>query len=102
MQRFNFNGVKVDRSFVNDIESNDKNFNLVNAIASLAEGFGIETVAEGIENKEQSDIVAALGCTIGQGYYFAKPVPRQQFEDVCLVPEKLQANHTLLFKDQVC
>jgi diguanylate cyclase (GGDEF)-like protein len=99
MQRFNFNGVKVDRSFVTDIENNDKNYNLVNAIASLAEGFGIETVAEGIENQDQADIVAALGCTIGQGYHFAKPVPKQRFEQACLVPEKLQVEHTLLFNE---
>ena len=80
LQSFNFDGVKVDRSFVQNIENNKKNQNLVKAILSLAKTLEIGLVVEGIETEEQATILQYFGCEHGQGYYYAKPLPKAEFE----------------------
>ncbi|MGB0662731.1 MAG: EAL domain-containing protein [Pontibacterium sp.] len=67
-------GLKVDQSFVHDIKS-DAAHKLVEAILAMSQSLGLETVAEGIENKEQRDILDGLGASYGQGYLFSKPTP---------------------------
>lgn len=80
LQSFNFDGVKVDRSFVQNIESNKKNQSLVKAILSLAKTLEIGLVVEGIETEEQEKVLQDFGCEHGQGYYYAKPLPKTLFE----------------------
>lgn len=74
LQRFRFDGVKVDRTSVQDIESNRKNQDLVKTIISLANTLKIDTVIEGIETEEQAAVLQDFGCITGQGYYYAKPL----------------------------
>nr|WP_232772463.1 EAL domain-containing protein [Psychromonas sp. Urea-02u-13] len=80
LQSFHFDGVKVDRTFVQDIESNKKNQDLVKAIISLANTLKIDTVIEGIETEAQAAVLQDFGCITGQGYYYAKPLPASAFE----------------------
>ena len=56
---------------------------MLSCIVELAEKLKIETVAEGIETKEQIEPIKALRCDIVQGYYFSKPLPMRAFEDWC-------------------
>jgi EAL domain-containing protein (putative c-di-GMP-specific phosphodiesterase class I) len=65
--------VKIDRSFVKDIETETESLHLVETILRLADGLGLSVVAEGIETREQLAKLAALGCGFGQGYYFSRP-----------------------------
>ena len=74
LQRFPFDVVKIDRSFVNGIESSEQEAAIVSAIISLAHALGLETVAEGIEQFAQVTRLRALGCDVAQGYYFGRPV----------------------------
>jgi EAL domain-containing protein (putative c-di-GMP-specific phosphodiesterase class I) len=78
LQSFPFDKIKIDRSFVRDIADGVGSLNIVRAVAALAKGFGMATTAEGVETKEQLDILRAEGCTEMQGYLFSKPLPASE------------------------
>ncbi|OJY70102.1 MAG: GGDEF-domain containing protein [Sphingobium sp. 66-54] len=67
--------LKIDRSFVVDMIGDEDKVAIIRAIVSLAGALGMETTAEGIETREQAAALAQLGCTYGQGYHFARPLP---------------------------
>ncbi|WP_339799924.1 EAL domain-containing protein [uncultured Marinobacter sp.] len=69
--------LKIDRSFVQDIRSGNDGACIVNAIVAMAHGLRLEIVAEGVENQEQLDYLADLGCEHVQGYYCGKPQPAE-------------------------
>ena len=73
LHEYPFSTVKIDRSFVKDIETETESLHLVETILRLAHGLGLSVVAEGIETREQLAKLAALGCGYGQGYYFSRP-----------------------------
>ncbi len=67
--------IKIDREFINELETSDKSLALVEVIAKIAHTLDMEIVAEGIETEEQAEILTRLGCQLGQGFYFSRPVP---------------------------
>jgi EAL domain-containing protein (putative c-di-GMP-specific phosphodiesterase class I) len=67
--------LKIDRSFVKDIESDENDAAISASILALAHSIGLKVVAEGVETAAQSDFLAAHGCDYLQGYYFARPEP---------------------------
>ncbi|NOY83756.1 MAG: EAL domain-containing protein [Nitrospirae bacterium] len=73
LHQFPFEGLKIDRSFVDVIEKDKKCNELIKTIIQLAKNFGLEVVAEGVEKKEQSDYLMAQGCKYAQGYLYAEP-----------------------------
>jgi diguanylate cyclase (GGDEF)-like protein len=73
LQRFPFSVIKLDRSFI--AKEDPKNAAIVEALIQLARGLGMEVVAEGLETAEQVALLTNLGAEMGQGYYFAKPMP---------------------------
>ena len=75
LHRFPFDTLKIDRSFVQEIAQKKSSAEIVRAILDLARTLGMDTVAEGIETPEQIERLKSLGCQMGQGYYFAKPLP---------------------------
>jgi c-di-GMP phosphodiesterase Gmr len=74
LQKLPIDVLKIDRSFVTDMDANKDNRAIVSTILSLANALGMKTTAEGIETAEISSTLKKLGCTNGQGYYFAKPL----------------------------
>ncbi len=74
LHRFPFERLKIDRSFINKMDSDSKSSEIVRTIVMLAQNLNIETVAEGVENWEQLRQLQKLGCDFGQGYLFSKPV----------------------------
>jgi EAL domain-containing protein (putative c-di-GMP-specific phosphodiesterase class I) len=70
--------LKIDRSFITDIARRPEPARLVRAILTLASDFGLQTVAEGVEELDQHQLLHELGCHATQGYYFAKPQPAGQ------------------------
>jgi diguanylate cyclase (GGDEF)-like protein len=74
MQRFPFDVIKIDRTFVDALDSGDGS-DLVASILEMSRRLGAATVAEGIEGAEQLAILRRLGCELGQGFYFSRPVP---------------------------
>ena len=74
LRRFPLDVIKVDRSFVAAL-GDGQGSSIAGAIVSLAHALGLRTVAEGIEDDEQRRAVLALGCDVGQGFHFARPMP---------------------------
>jgi diguanylate cyclase (GGDEF)-like protein len=79
LQQFPIDVLKIDRTFVDAVGMEDEDPVLARAIIALGRTLQIETVAEGIERPEQRDGLRALGCTLGQGYHFARPMPASRF-----------------------
>lgn len=75
LKRFNIDCLKIDRSFIRDIVGNDDDKAIVEAIILMAHKLNLRVVAEGIENREQLEILRKSACDVGQGYYFSKPLP---------------------------
>ncbi len=67
--------LKIDRSFVKDMTSDESALELIKSIIGLGKNLKMKIIAEGIENPEEAKILAAMGCDMAQGYYFAKPMP---------------------------
>ncbi|RUM32494.1 MAG: hypothetical protein DSY42_00835 [Aquifex sp.] len=74
--------VKIDMSFVKGMLNNKADKALVEVIVSYAEKIGLDSLAEGIEKEEQYKLLKDLGCTYGQGFYFAKPMPEKDVEEL--------------------
>lgn len=66
--------VKIDKSFVSDMLSNDKSYSMLAGVISLAQRLDIKTVAEGVESPQEVAVLRQLGCDVFQGYHFAKPM----------------------------
>jgi diguanylate cyclase (GGDEF)-like protein/PAS domain S-box-containing protein len=89
LQRLPIDTLKVDRSFVSRIRNTpDGNRNIVEAIISLAHRLDMIVVAEGVETLEQYTILLDMNCQLGQGYLFAKPLPRSKVDK--LIEEMLR------------
>lgn len=73
--------LKIDRSFVSDLLVDQDKLAIVRAILSLAKALGMQTTAEGIEDGDVAAKLGEMGCTYGQGYYFARPMPADQAYD---------------------
>jgi EAL domain-containing protein (putative c-di-GMP-specific phosphodiesterase class I) len=67
--------LKIDRSFVLDLETSADARAIVDAVVKLAQALGLKVVAEGVETEQQQEILRSLGCNELQGYLFAKPMP---------------------------
>jgi len=69
--------LKIDRAFIRDIAANPRDATVTTAIVALAQGLGVEPLAEGVETAEQRDMLLAAGCSLMQGFFFAKPMPAE-------------------------
>ena len=79
LQRLDIDILKIDRSFIKDIEKNDNSIALVRAIITMAHNLNVEVVAEGVEKQEQYMLLKQMQCDYIQGYYFSKPVSKKVF-----------------------
>ena len=75
LARFPVDHLKIDRSFVQGIGASDRRTELVRAFVALARALDLAPIAEGIETDAQLDFLRELGCSMGQGYLFSRPVP---------------------------
>jgi diguanylate cyclase (GGDEF)-like protein len=75
LQRFPFDKIKIDRSFVNDIAGPDGSSCIVQAVVNIAAARRMMTTAEGVETSQQQELLRALGCTEMQGYLFSPAIP---------------------------
>jgi len=88
--------LKVDKSFVSHLGEYESDELMITTILSMAKIFNLKTVAEGVETKEQFDFLLNNGCDIFQGFYFSKPLKKEQFEtyydEYSLVKRSLMEN----------
>jgi EAL domain-containing protein (putative c-di-GMP-specific phosphodiesterase class I) len=74
LHRFPIDSIKIDRSFVSQIHKAPKSLDIVRAIVGLARNFNLGVIAEGIETEQDMAMISSLGCEMGQGYLFGKPM----------------------------
>jgi len=79
-----FDIIKIDRSFVTNINAKRESSAIVRAVTTLAAALHVPVCVEGIENEDSYRTVVRLGCEIGQGWYFGKPMPTEQARDMLL------------------
>jgi EAL domain-containing protein (putative c-di-GMP-specific phosphodiesterase class I) len=72
--------VKIDDSFVQGMATDSGDLAIVRAVISLAREFGLTVVAEGVESELTLDLLKDMGCEIGQGYLFSRPLPYERLE----------------------
>lgn len=79
LKKINADVLKIDRSFVIDLELNEDDRAICKAIINMAHSLGMEVIAEGVENVAQRDLLHDLGCHMIQGYLYSKPLPAEDF-----------------------
>ena len=82
LRAFPFDKIKIDRSFIEDVGSQDANFEIIKAVIALGRSLGMSTTAEGVETEAQLDAVRAHGCNEIQGFLFSRPLPERDAFDL--------------------
>lgn len=82
IQDFQIDSIKIDRSFITDIDQEDGSIEIVKTILALGKNLGLGVVAEGVERKTQLDILKKLNCEKIQGFYFSKPVDKDKAAEI--------------------
>jgi predicted signal transduction protein with EAL and GGDEF domain len=88
LRMFPFDQIKIDRSFVSELLSNQDCAAIVSAVASLGRSLHVDTVAEGVETEEQLMLARAAGCTHAQGFLFGRPCPARELDLTGLAARK--------------
>jgi len=83
LKRFPLHTLKVDREFVKDLTTSNKDAALTQAIVTLAHGLDLDVIAEGVETAEQQEFLRSIGCDAMQGYLFSKPLPAAAAAERC-------------------
>lgn len=79
LKAFPLDGLKIDRSFVTDLATSHADASIVRSTIDLSAELGLSVIAEGIEDSATADLLAAMGCSEGQGYHFGKPMSAADF-----------------------
>jgi diguanylate cyclase (GGDEF)-like protein len=88
LRRFPVDTLKIDRSFINDVASDQSCASVATSIIAIAHNLKLDTVAEGVETREQLAFLAGCGCDAYQGFVFSKPLPAEQFADLFITEGK--------------
>jgi EAL domain-containing protein (putative c-di-GMP-specific phosphodiesterase class I) len=80
-----FDMIKIDRSFVTNVHRNKESMAIVRAVSTLASALSVPVWVEGIESEAAYDAVVMLGCGVGQGWYFGKPMPADEAAELLSV-----------------
>jgi diguanylate cyclase (GGDEF)-like protein/PAS domain S-box-containing protein len=83
LRKFPVDALKIDRSFIREISIAETDTSIVTAIISMARGLNLRVIAEGVETLEELNFLRANHCHEGQGFYFSRPLPPEQFAKFC-------------------
>lgn len=78
LRKFSVDKLKIDQSFVRDMNDSREALSIVNAIVALGHGLGLKVIAEGVESKDQLESLRSIGCDEIQGYIFSRPIPMDE------------------------
>ena len=91
LQRFPFDKIKIDQSFIKGVEESVGQQSIVQAVMTIAKTRNMTTTAEGVETEQQRNILRTLGCTEFQGYLFSRPISGAKMTDLILSQRKIDA-----------
>ncbi|MEG2622038.1 MAG: EAL domain-containing protein [Clostridia bacterium] len=80
--------LKLDMKFLDDARRSKRSDSILYHVISMAKSLGLSVIAEGVETKAQADFLLSVGCALMQGYYFSRPLPIAQFEQLLKAPEQ--------------
>ena len=89
LQDYPLDGVKVDRSFVGQMNTNEQSRAIIRTVVAMGRNFGLRVVAEGVETLEQLDYIAHQACDGAQGYLFSQPLPVREISNLLAHPQSL-------------
>jgi diguanylate cyclase (GGDEF)-like protein/PAS domain S-box-containing protein len=84
LREFPISILKIDKSFIDDLGQSTQQYALVDGITHLADTLGMTVIAEGVENTQQRDLLVSMGCPLGQGYLFARPLGAEDAQALIL------------------
>ena len=84
LKKFDIDYLKIDQSFIRNLEPGSDDMALCEAIIVMAHKLGMQVIAEGVETEEQKNLLVAAGCNYAQGYLFSEPVPTEGFEKLLM------------------
>jgi diguanylate cyclase (GGDEF)-like protein/PAS domain S-box-containing protein len=79
LKRFPIDALKIDRAFVRELATDEDAASIVSAVIGMGKNLHMQVVAEGVETQQQLELLQQRGCPQGQGYYFSRPVPAEEF-----------------------
>ncbi|MBG7621965.1 EAL domain-containing protein [Herbaspirillum sp. AP02] len=88
--RFPIDQIKIDQSFVREMETDAAMASIVRSIIMLGQSLNLSIIAEGVETQQQRDLLHAQGCSLYQGYWYGKPVPGEQFVELLATPDRFR------------
>ena len=91
LKKFPLDGLKIDSSFVFGLLANTDDAAIVSSTIGLSKQLDLSVIAEGIENRATADYLVSMGCEEGQGYFFGRPMPANEFEEKFLFPSAATA-----------
>jgi EAL domain-containing protein (putative c-di-GMP-specific phosphodiesterase class I) len=89
LKRLPVHAVKVDRSFVADMQTDSRDASIVQSVIQLSHTLGLDVIAEGVESQESADDLIRLGCDYAQGWHFGEPLPAADITAVLVAGEEL-------------
>lgn len=88
--RFPIDQIKIDQSFVREMEKDAAMASIVRSIIMLGQSLNLSILAEGVETQQQRDLLHAQGCSLYQGYWYSKPMPGEQFVELLTTPDRFR------------
>lgn len=82
LMRFDIDYLKIDQSFVRNMDRDQNDLALCEAIIAMAKKMGMQVIAEGVETENQAELLKKFGCEMAQGYYYSRPLPLADFENL--------------------
>ena len=82
LQAFPFDKIKIDRTFVSNVDHNEQSLAIIRGVIGLAKGLDLPVLAEGVENMEQLDCLRGQNCDQVQGYYIGRPQPISEYAEL--------------------
>ena len=76
--------LKIDVLFLRETENKERSRVILSSVIDMAKRLGISVITEGVETKEQIQMLTDMGCEMFQGFYFSQPVPVEKFEEIYL------------------
>jgi EAL domain-containing protein (putative c-di-GMP-specific phosphodiesterase class I) len=92
LKRLPIDVLKIDRSFITGLPSNENDASITKAIITMAHSLGLKVVAEGVENQQQLTFLAENGCDEAQGFLFSRPVSAREVTQHIEAPRQLTAH----------